>query len=73
MEKHIGRWSYWGGITAVTVSIVWRILVMFALLPPGITSTSHSITYKTVMMGALTLLAITVATGAYRWLELHKE
>ena len=74
MEKLVGRWSYWGGITAVIVSIVWRILVTFDLISPGLTSsTSHAVTYKTVMLGALMLLAITVASGAYRWLEMHKE
>ena len=74
MEKLIGRWSYWGGIAGVIASVVWRILVTFALLPPSLTpSASHAVTYKTVMMGALMLLAITVASSAYRWLQMHKE
>ena len=33
--------------------------------PKGLTSTSHALTYDTVMQGAVLLLVITIATGNY--------
>ena len=38
---------------------------MFGLVPKGVTSTSHTLTYDTVMQGAVLLLVITIATGTY--------
>ena len=65
MEKQICRWSYFLGIALVVVAVGWRLLTMFGLVPKGLTSTSHTLTYDTVMQGAVLLLLITIATGNY--------
>lgn len=69
MEKQIARWSYWGGVAGVVIAVVWRILTLFGGLPKSILATEHALSYETVMKGALLLLAITIATGNYHWLE----
>ncbi len=65
MEKQISRWSYFLGIAGVLAAIGWRILAMFGLVAKDLTSSSHSLTYDTVMQGAFALLVITIATGSY--------
>ena len=65
MEKQISRWSYFLGIAGVVVAVGWRLLTLFGLVPKGLTSTSHTLTYNTVMQGAVLLLIITIATGSY--------
>src|SRR2546426_1439345 len=37
----------------------------FSLAPKGLTSTAHTLTYYTVMEGALVMLMITIATGSH--------
>jgi hypothetical protein len=65
MEKHIGKWSYFGGVAGVVVTVVWRLLTMVGAMPKELTQGSHTLTYETLMKGALMLLAITIATCAY--------
>ena len=65
MEKQISRWSYFLGIAGVVVAVGWRLLTMVGLVPKGLTSASHALTYETVMEGAVLLLVITIATGSY--------
>ena len=65
MEKQISRWSYFLGVAGVVVAIGWRLLALFRLAPKGLTSTAHTLTYHTVMEGALVMLMITIATGSH--------
>jgi len=65
MQKQIARWSYWGGVAGVAVSVVWRIFTLLGVFPKHILGENHALTYETVMKGALMLLAITIASASY--------
>ncbi len=65
MEKHVAKWSYFGGVAGVVVAVAWRLLTMVGAMPKELTQGSHALTYQTLMNGALMLLVITIATGAY--------
>lgn len=72
MEKKIARWSYWGGVVGIVVCIAWRVSAMLGALPKRVSATPHTLTYETVMKGALLLLAITIATGSYLYTQNSK-
>jgi hypothetical protein len=65
MEKHVAKWSYFGGVAGVVVTVAWRLLTLVGVMPKDLTQGSHPLTYDTLLKGALMLLAITIATGAY--------
>lgn len=73
MEKKIARWSYWGGLAGIVVCIAWRVFAMLGVLPKRVSATSHTLTYNTVMKGALLLLAITIATGSYLYAQKNSK
>jgi len=73
MEKKIAWWSYWGGVAGIVVCIAWRAFAMLGALPKRVSATPHTLTYETVMKGALLLLAITIATGSYVGLQNPKS
>lgn len=68
MEKHVAKWSYFGGVAGVVVTVAWRLLTLVGVMPKDLTQGSHVLTYETLMKGALMLLAIT----SHGWLCFHE-
>jgi len=64
MEKKILQYSYWLGVVSVVIAIVWRAV---NALGYGFTAYSQTtgINYMSFYKGALLLLLVCVATGAY--------
>jgi hypothetical protein len=72
MEKYIGKWSYFGGVAGVVISVVWRLLTLFGVMPKELTQGSHALTYDSILKGALMLLAMTMATAAHAFTQQSK-
>jgi len=58
MEKSICRLSFWLGIASLVISIIWKVVNVFVVVP-------GPLSYNTFYKGALLLLVTTIATNAY--------
>lgn len=65
MESKVARWCYWIGVGGVAASIVWKLLTALDVVPKEILYGEHPLTYRSIMQGALLMLAVTVATHSY--------
>ena len=64
MEKKILQYSYWLGAVSLVIAVVWRAINVMGY---GFTAYSQAtgVNYMTFFKGALLLLVLCVATGAY--------
>ena len=67
MEKQIVTYTYWLGLAATLVALIWRGLVI-AGLPEKVLGLNYMTAYK----GALLFFVTAVATTSYAWLKSQK-
>ncbi len=67
MEKQVVHYTYWLGLAATLVALIWRGLVI-AGLPEKVLGLSYMTAYK----GALLFFLTAVATTSYAWLKSQK-
>jgi len=59
MEKHILQWSYWLGLAALVIAVLWRAANAFGMLP------SQANFPLTFYKGSLLLLVAAIASASY--------
>ncbi len=67
MEKQVVHYTYWLGLAATLVALIWRGLVL-AGLPEKVMGLNYMTAYK----GALLFFVMAVATTSYAWLKSQK-
>lgn len=72
MEKLIGRWSYWAGITCAAIAILWRLANAFSFLPVSTMRTGVDISYLSFLHIGFLLFIVTMATACYSFLASQK-
>jgi len=72
MEKLVARWSYFLGLAGAVVAVVWRGLTLFRLFPKELTAGEHTLTYDSILKGAVLFLVLTLATAGYKFIQDQK-
>jgi hypothetical protein len=67
MEKHILRWSYWGGLICVLMAIVTRILNVLGVSTMLVQTRGNPVSFRTFVNGALLFLLTSIATSGFIW------
>jgi len=67
MEKQVVHYTYWLGLAATLVALIWRGLIM-AGLPARVLDMNYMTFYK----GALLFFVAAVAGTSYAWLKSQK-
>ncbi len=66
MHRQLARYSYWAGLLAVAIDVVWRALaVVWPDLPGSILGVSR-VAFRNA---AFVFLILSVASVAYAWLQ----
>jgi len=67
MEKQVVQYTYWLGLAATLVALIWR-----GLVTAGLPERVLDINYMTAYKGALLFFLTAVATTSYAWLKSQK-
>jgi hypothetical protein len=69
MDKLIGRWSYWVGVSCAAIATLWRLANALNLLPASTGRSGIDISYLSFLHFSFVLFLVTMATACYAWMS----